>query len=205
MARDIIGEPAEVLVNFDAHHDLGYCDWNQLVGLAEQGQCTCDTWLCSLMQWYPDLASRIVFPDWMRGEYPIKEQVGSIRKVLPREMLSRVKMDFFTKKNGAISPVVIEPGETLDVEGVFVCRSGAWVPPWLDKSFVQFVKEGERVIGHPPMTPFDDDDTPALEPRTDFDYGEAVRLGEQWSLMQNNLMQKVLSDRRDDDDDNGDK
>lgn len=182
MANELGGEPADVLVSFDAHHDLGYCDWARLQGLLEAGECTCDMWLCFLMQQWLDLESRIIFPDWMREDSSIKKQEEHIRDLLPRDLWSRVEMDFFTRNN-YISLLVSSPGEHLDVQGVFVCRSGAWVPPWLDGDFLDFVRAGAKAIGLPPIDHFRDVDVPALEKRKDFDYDEAVKMGEQWNLL----------------------
>ena len=175
--------PADVLVNFDAHHDLGYCDWARLQGMFEKKECTCDMWLCSLMKQWPDLESRIVFPDWMREESSIPKQKKQVRDLLPRDLWSRVKMDFFTTIDGTISPIVIEPDEELDVQCVFVCRSGAWVPPWLDADFIDFVGDGSKVIGRPPIDPFRHRDIAALEIRKDFSYEESVKLGKQWKQL----------------------
>jgi hypothetical protein len=198
MADELFGEPADVLVNFDAHHDLGYCDWARIQELADQETCTCDMWLCALMQWWEDFETRIVFPDWMREDSSIQEQVRHVRDLLPRELWRRVKMDFFTTDEGTISPVVIEPGEELDVQAVFVCRSGAWVPPWLDQDFVDFVMAGHEVIGQLPLDPFRESDVSALEIRTDFDYDEAVKMGEQWKQAMKEGGSKIVF--RDDED-----
>lgn len=173
------GEPADVLINFDAHHDLGYCEWARINEMMEEGVCTCDMWLCALMKWWPQLESRIVFPDWMKEEHTIEQQIRTLSK-LPTDVTSRVEMDFFTDDDEEISPVVIEPGEQMDVQAVFVCRSSAWVPPWLDEEFVRFVREGEETIGSSALSPFK---TTAMVPRTDFDYDCAVKLAEQWKLV----------------------
>jgi len=153
MADEWFGEPADVLINFDAHHDLGYCEWSRINQLIEEETCTCDMWLGALMTWWPSLESRIVFPDWMKAEWTIKEQMDSIRKDLPKELWSRVEMGYFTADDGTVSDVVIKPGEKLDVQAVFVCRSGAWVPPWLDEDFIEFVEEGTQVAGVVPLDP----------------------------------------------------
>lgn len=179
VARRITGEPADVLINFDAHHDLGYCEWARINEMLKEGVCTCDMWLCALMKWWPQLESRIVFPDWMKEEYIIEKQLKSL-EALPRDVTSRVDMDFFSDDEEEINPVVIESGEQLDVQAVFVCRSSAWVPPWLDEDFVQFVRDGEDEMGSQALSPFK---TTPMEPRTDFDYDQAVLLAEQWKLL----------------------
>lgn len=196
MADELGGEPADVLVNFDAHHDLGYCDWARIQGLLEAGQCTCDMWLCFLMQRWPDLESRIIFPDWMREESSIQRQQKQIRDLLPRDLWSRVEMDFFTRDD-EISPLVIEPGEKLDVQGVFLSRSGAWVPPWLDGDFIDFAWAGAETIRLHPLDHYRDVDVPALEIRKDFNYEDAVKMGEQWK----HVMSQPLPEFDPDDDD----
>jgi hypothetical protein len=195
MADEVLGEPAEVLVNFDAHHDLGYCEWARIQELADEKTCTCDMWLCALMQWWKDFEARIVFPDWMREDSSIKAQVKHIRELLPRELWRRVRMDFFTQDDGTISPVVIEPGEELDVQCVFVCRSGAWVPPWLDQDFIDFVEDASDTVGLTPIDPYCESDISPLELRTDFDYDSAVKMGDQWrQVMKEGGSKIVFSD-----------
>lgn len=176
-------EPADVLVNFDAHHDLGYCEWARIRKLAEEGTCTCDMWLGALLSWCPELEARIVLPDWLQKDSTLQEQIQSVRKNLPKGIWSRVEMGFFTEPDGTVSDVVSAGDEELEVTAVFVCRSGAWVPPWLDKHFIDFVDAGVDEIGLEPDDAFADRDVPALEPRSDFSMAEAKKLGEQWRLL----------------------
>ena len=67
---------------------------------------------------------------WVRPKWSI----GNFS--LPRDLRSRVK--------------VISEGQDWGVEKidrVHVCRSGCWVPPWLDKDFIEFVQSrGEKVV-----------------------------------------------------------
>jgi hypothetical protein len=125
----------------------------------------------------------------MRKEHAISEQMKVLRS-LPGNMMGRVEMSFFTSDDGSISPLVAEPGDEFEVDAVFVCRSGAWVPPWLDQCFIDFVREGQRIMNTNPMEPFSDDDMSPMVARTDFDYDEAVKLGEMWRLGQKELLEK---------------
>jgi len=178
-----LGEPADVVVNFDAHHDLGYCEWARVRELIDAEQCTCDMWLGSLLNQWPSLEARVVFPDWMRAEWTLEEQLRSVRQDLPRSIWSRVELDFFTNRAGKVSNLVIAPGEELEVQAVFACRSGAWVPPWLDNTFIDFAYFGEDAIGLEPYDAFAEQDVPALEAREDFDLEQAKLLGEQWRTL----------------------
>lgn len=195
-----LDEPADVIVNFDAHHDLGYCEWERLHGMVEQEVCTCDMWLGALLSWWPTLQARIVFPDWMKDEWTIEEQAENVQKKLPRKILSRVKMGFFTAENGTVSPIVIEPRERLSVTAIFVCRSGAWVPPWLDEDFIEFVENGEQEVGSVATEPFADSNVSALEPREDFDMGAAKLMAEQWKAVMTEGVEVATKMIRDDND-----
>lgn len=46
-------------------------------------------------------------------------------------------------------------GGGIDVDGVFICRSGAWVPPWLDGHFEQLVLSFLEAFDHFELYTFD--------------------------------------------------
>jgi hypothetical protein len=181
---DRLGGPADVLVNFDAHHDLGYCEWERIEMMIEKGECTCDMWLGALMMWMPELESRVVYPNWMKEESDLEAQWRHIREHVPKSVSDRIELGWFWD-NGQVSNTVIEPDEYLNVEALFVCRSSAWTPPWLDQPFLQFLDGFEE---HSYVEPFSHDaayDRPvdALKPREDFSMKRAKKMAETMNLM----------------------
>jgi hypothetical protein len=158
------GSPADVVINFDAHHDLGYHGFEHTYEAVRLGRCACDTWLCFLLCEFPELQARIVMPDWMRDD--VAAQKRSVHRNLPREMWPRVKVGAFTTPSGRVSQVVRKGNEQLDVQAVFVCRSSSWVPPWHDEEFITFVGDGEDALNMAVVEPFADHDLlPPLEAR----------------------------------------
>lgn len=175
--------PPELLISFDAHHDLGYKGWSETKKVIKKEQCSCDMWLCAVLCWFEDLNARIIYPPWHSKEDLAWER-KQIKENLPERILSRVKADLFEKR-GAVSPLARPPrGQSFDVQALFVCRSGAWVPPWLDTMFNEFVDSIDEELGLSPFAPFAGrGDVDPTEIRTDFDYDRAIRMGEQLKMM----------------------
>jgi hypothetical protein len=184
--------PADLIINFDAHHDLGYHGFEHTYEMVKQGRCACDTWLCFLLCEYPELQARIVMPDWMRDD--VTAQKRSVHKNLPRSMWPRVKVGAFTTPSGRVSQVVRKPGEQLDVQAVFVCRSSSWVPPWHDEEFVAFVEDGEDVVNLAVIEPFAGHDLlPPLEVR-EFSWKAVEQMNEQISAMMEEQRKRLRED-----------
>ncbi|MHC4121588.1 MAG: hypothetical protein ACYSWO_29295 [Planctomycetota bacterium] len=177
VARTLVGEPADILINFDAHHDLGYREWAQTSKMIADEKCTCDMWLSALMEWWPQLKSRIVFPDWAKADFTIQKQITHVGDHCPGRIFTRVEMDFYSGSLGPVSDLVCHPHEQLDVQAIFVCRSSAWVPPWLDRDFAQFVHDGEELVGSKALNP---SGVSPMDPRADFDFDEVFYLSELW-------------------------
>lgn len=100
---------------FDAHHDCGYDRMPTDEWLA-RGTYTCEDWMLKPhLLWGAELHVR--YPQWRNN-------------ALLMEPKPLVPVDRR-----------IDDGQPIDVEfaGVFVCRSGAWVPSWCDKQFEQFL------------------------------------------------------------------
>ena len=195
MARES-GEP-DVIINFDAHHDVGYKPWKELKHFIESGQCACDNWLCSFLCGFPNTKARIIFPDWLREDNKLKDEINSIRKALPRKMWSRVRASFFTNENGAIDSLVSNYGELIEVAAIYVCRSGAWTPPWLDDDFIYFVREGEEVVGLNaiPSLFYGGFDIDPFEVR-EFDWAGARQMASDMNkMMAKMIAEKALEDR----------
>lgn len=129
IARDYakIHGPMSV-VNFDAHHDLSYCD-GPLTQFQKTGRIGCDDWaLIGLDQnWISDYI--IVYPDWLGR----KEWSKGISKRL-KKFESHITVTTFSEWLKAGS-------EITDAEAMFFARSSAWVPPWCDEGFQRLHEE----------------------------------------------------------------
>lgn len=125
------------VVHFDTHHDMGY-DTELVRREQKQGVSDCASWLWhALDQGHVD---RVIFvqPDWLKKTAwtrvieGLEENYAHVREILdrvvPMSWSEWVKNPIGTKKTFERIP-----------HTVFICRSGAWVPPWLDPEFDHFV------------------------------------------------------------------
>jgi len=114
---------------YDAHHDSGYhapADWNQyermqaLYDLCQAGRFSCEDWMVLYRAMGAKLHVR--YPEWRASAMDIE----------PEPLV----WDLDRQVDAGITN---QPDVAFD--RVFVCRSGAWVPPWLDidERFEQFV------------------------------------------------------------------
>jgi hypothetical protein len=143
--------PPDVLVNLDAHHDMGYGDKAAVRKMVAKGQVTCDMWLQSLALMYPEMKIRVVYPNWRFEEFPVSDEWDALKKVLPSGVLKRTKVGAFIDEDEAVSSIV-KPAKKIKVEALFICRSSAWTPPWLDSQFIDFV---DGIQDHTGVSPFE--------------------------------------------------
>jgi hypothetical protein len=180
-----IGAP-EIILNFDAHHDMGYRSRVEVNKMVTRGEVTCDMWLRSLMSQdsFLDAKTRahVIYPNWRFAEFPMSEEWNALREVLPRGILGRTAIGPFAKPDGSATDVVC-PAEEIEVVALFICRSSAWTPPWLDGRFVEFVRslgktpyEFEYVSEHTP-------DIRPFTPRTSFSWERAETMAAQFKGM----------------------
>ena len=111
------------VLNYDAHHDAGY---NR--GKFKRGhRLTCDNWAAHLAA--DGVNVKTIYPAWK--PHAFQEEPS------PRVTIERCIDD------GAAVKAVID--------AVFVCRSGVWVPPWLDGDFCDFMArcpvQRRRIVG----------------------------------------------------------
>jgi hypothetical protein len=99
--------------NFDAHHDCGYEGaWDDPLRL---GWVACANWMCAYA--LAGAALRVRYPRWRRD-------------ALMREVPPLCRVDRAADDGHAVEP-------RFDL--VFVARSSAWTPPWLDERFEAFI------------------------------------------------------------------
>jgi hypothetical protein len=106
---------------YDAHHDAGYRHNGQTVRkLTTEGRWTCEDW----MVLYSAIGAKlhVRYPTWKTWAFEME----------PKPMV-RVDRKFDDGKPPALDR------RPITFDRVFVCRSGAWVPSWLDANFKQFI------------------------------------------------------------------
>ena len=135
---------------FDAHHDSGYKNVTTLSGvnaLVHRGRWDCSNWMIFYAAIRTHPQPHVRYPTW--------------------------KAYALTHEHEPIIPVDrrVDDGAAVDVtfDRVFVCRSGAWTPPWTDAKFFDFVS---RCPTRGPRLNLD-----AVSPRV-FDVEAALRLSE---------------------------
>jgi hypothetical protein len=137
-ARAVTPEVAEgvrELWLYDAHHDSGYkirttprnknlkyknYSVQQLNALVTAGRWHCDDWMIFYYSVGTELHVR--YPEWKEWALNVEPYAG-----IPQNFLDR---DFDDPEE-----------ETPVFDRVFLCRSGAWTPPWVDPAFRQFISD----------------------------------------------------------------
>jgi hypothetical protein len=124
IARDLSEQYGALnVVNFDAHHDLGYT-----TTYGQVDEIMCDNWaLASLQQGHIENYT-VVYPDWLG-----KVEIAPSRLKLLKPVKDRITITTFSEW--------LKGDEIDDLEAAFFCRSSSWVPPWLDPGFQQMLEE----------------------------------------------------------------
>lgn len=149
----------DVVVNFDAHCDLGYSSLEVHKKRYREKFCMCDDWLLQLMWKKRSIKSKIVYPKW-KGMADWSPSKGGPKAVARRTEVGVWSDDLLKECAGTVS-------------AVFICRSGAWTHPAHDEKFIEFVRSAERALGVRSYLFPDEKDKDVLVPRR-FDV-EAVK------------------------------
>lgn len=132
--REILERVQGKVVNFDAHHDLGYSD-SAVRQLLVEGRVDCANWLLAYGTML-GVPTEVVLPFWQD-----KENLAEV----PKRMNNTARLD---------------DGRAVDTpfSTIFVARSGSWVPSWCDEQFDEFIAAcpasnkvdlHERLLGRP--------------------------------------------------------
>lgn len=131
------------VVHVDAHCDLGYhTSRHALQRSVAEGESDCASWLYTFMVNRKNLSLDVVYPAW-KGLEEINDHLPWRKTAVAKRTRWSVfgdNPDLFSER----------------VEAVYICRSGAWVPPWLDQTFIDLVKEAGARAGSQIETPFVD-------------------------------------------------
>lgn len=116
---------ADTIILVDAHHDT----WAES---DPEDNIYCHNWA---RKWLIQDTSRHLFwiqPDWADGSFSVSDDLSHRVTRCPFSEFDR----FY---EGA--------ADSFDIDGIHICRSGCWTPPWLDSNFIEFVERvGLEVI-----------------------------------------------------------
>lgn len=121
------------VINFDAHHDCGYTGKRKrnIYPHARTEEIDCGDWLGVLATEY-GVEATVIYPAWRtdcperRGDADGVRYLQTGRDVISIDKLLEQYQD--------------------DVVSVFVCRSGAWTPTWIDGDFARFVSQAPGLL-----------------------------------------------------------
>lgn len=113
-AKPEVFEGISRVLNYDAHHDCGYNGRNDV---AETMRVACEDWLLAYDLMGAEI--EVVYPRWR--SYALEAE--------PKPAIDIDRR--------------VDDGEPVDelIDRIFICRSGSWVPPWLDDKWETFVKD----------------------------------------------------------------
>ena len=130
VARDYAQSLGPVnVVNFDAHHDLGYGP-DVLARHGKTGNFACDDWAVIGMAkgWIRNYT--VVYPDWLGR----KEWGHRVSRPWLKDFRRKITITTWSEWQSAND-------EIQDAEAGFLCRSSSWVPPWYDDMFTELAEE----------------------------------------------------------------
>jgi len=107
---------------YDAHHDSGYRGRADLRSLTRVGEFTCENW--TIAYWLKRATIHMRYPSWRSYALDLEPEP-------PIDVDRQVD-------DGAPVPEMFSR--------IFICRSSAWVPPWLDTAFTTFVQRSGRRV-----------------------------------------------------------
>ncbi|ONK13107.1 hypothetical protein [Streptomyces sp. MP131-18] len=141
---------------WDAHHDCGYKRTISFEEWQARGVLSCEDWM--LAHYGRGSTLEVIYPEW-------RKRVGTVE---PEPLVPVDRR--------------VDDGTTIDrpYHAVYVCRSGAWVPPWCDDQFSQFIE------GAPDSWPTEIPGNEWVHPRPDV-LQEARQQIRNWEQLQERL------------------
>jgi hypothetical protein len=124
------GWPYAEIVSYDAHHDCGYAHGKAQAAYLSRRllHCTIDPDCSQWAAWAQlrGMSVHVVYPRWRSAKNNTDGPRGAA--VQPASIV------YDTGRS-------MRFGSELPFDGVFICRSSSWVPPWCDDAFTAFVAE----------------------------------------------------------------
>ncbi len=138
-------QDVDMIINFDQHHDC----WPIEDANADAGMVAAHNWLTWWLSQDGNRKALWVYPDGL----DLDNYGAPVWEVEPQ--FKQVRWSDFDASKFLLA------GDT--VTAMHVCRSGCWVPPWLDEDFLAFVREPNfQIVNLQP-----DEDWDPLTPRWD--------------------------------------
>lgn len=121
--------PVDQVISIDAHHDLGYHP-ARVAAARANGTATCEDWLLRALDAGLVDQAHITYPDWR----PLDAEgyTTALPWAQPHTDTGRVTL-------GHHRDLRLGRYDGMTLAGIFVCRSSAWTPPWLDPAFDELV------------------------------------------------------------------
>lgn len=132
------------IVNFDAHHDMGYKEWPELKRKwLDKGRVDCSNWLLALLYKFHETTASVVYPAW-KGTREVDDGSKSwTHKPIKGRFSYHVYSEELLRRLAG------------DVVGIFIAKSSAWMPPWHDKAFADFVDRAAATAGVTAEIPYE--------------------------------------------------
>lgn len=110
---DVVAEGIQEVWLFDAHHDSGYK--GSIADIIERSTVSCEDWMVNYIS--VQRLPHVRYPQWRHYAMEIepKPLIAIDRQVDDEQPMRQM------------------------FHRVFVCRSGAWTPPWIDSKFASFI------------------------------------------------------------------
>jgi len=110
------------VVNFDAHHDLGYDN-------LDPEKLACDNWALLGLENGHIQDYTLVYPDWLG-----KAEWEGVKRPHLKKFSKRIHVQ--TWSEWVMTSTMLD-----DPQVAFLCRSSSWTPPWLDPGFENLGEE----------------------------------------------------------------
>jgi hypothetical protein len=130
-----LAEEAELIINFDRHHDCYEWPTMRQRHVEKKWKVDCGNWVSTWLSMDAKRKALWVYPDDLNDP----ERDGDILD-LKDNVHVRNGDRFEAMPYSALADWAKLLHYTDDECTVHICRSGCWTPPWLDQKFIDFVK-----------------------------------------------------------------
>lgn len=128
-----LAEEAELLINFDRHHDCYEWPTVKQRRTEKKWQVVCDNWVSTWLSMDKKRKVLWIYPDDLNND----ETDGDILDLKNNPHVRGTER--FNAMPYAALASWTELLRCVSELTVHVCRSGCWTPPWLDQKFIDFV------------------------------------------------------------------
>ena len=122
------------IVNFDAHHDLGYRDVVEMRRRWKSKTCQCEDWLWFLLKLFQGMEAVQIYPSWKDPELDWPDEPHWRGTALAKRVWAQ-----------SYSPELLQ-ALAGNVIAVHIARSSAWVPPWHDHVVADLIEGFAEIV-----------------------------------------------------------